>query len=141
MSYYFLLYSFRKGIVVHGGIDGHSRLVPFLRTATCNNPKAAACFFVQGVNTFGMPSRVRADHGAEFADVGRFMTRVNGEERGSFLTGSSVHNQGIERLWRDVFCKVLDMFYKLFNYMEDRKIFNPDDDIHKWVLQFVFVRE
>ena len=52
---------------------------------------------------FGVPSRVQADHGTEYVDVGRFMSAVNGDGRGSFLTGPSVHSQRIERLWRDIF--------------------------------------
>ncbi|XP_076079241.1 uncharacterized protein LOC143056719 isoform X1 [Mytilus galloprovincialis] len=129
----------RWGIIVHGGIDGHSRLIPFLRASTFNTSKAAACFFVQGVKNYGVPSRIRADHGTEYADTGRFMISVNGEGRGSFMTGPSVHNQRIERLWRDIFIKVLDVFYKLFCLMEEQNILNTTNSIHRWVLQYVFV--
>lgn len=123
---------------MHGAIDGYSRLIPFMRASTYNTSKAAACFFVEGVQNFGVPSRVRADHGTEYADTGRFMIQVNGEDRGSFLTGPSVHNQRIERLWRDVYMKVIDTFYKLFLYMEDEKVLDIGNEIHKWVLQYVF---
>ncbi|XP_076091352.1 uncharacterized protein LOC143063230 [Mytilus galloprovincialis] len=129
----------RWGIVVHGGIDGHSRLMPFLRASTFNTAKAAACFFVQGVNQFGLPSRVRAHHGTEYVDIGRFMIAVNGEERGSFITGPSVHNQRIERQWRDVFCKVLDTYYKLFCLMEEHKLLNITNNVHRWILHYVFL--
>ncbi|XP_052211890.1 uncharacterized protein LOC127830976 [Dreissena polymorpha] len=129
----------RWGIVVHGGIDGHSRLVSFLRAATCNTSKAAASFFLQSVKAYGFPSRVRVDNGTEYGDIGRLMISVNGDGRGSFLTGPSVHNQRIERLWRDVFTKVLDTFYKLFHYMEERQLLNVNDKTHRWVLQYVFV--
>lgn len=129
----------RWGIVVHGGIDGFSRLITFLRASPFNSSKAAACFFLGGIKKYGVPSRVRVDHGTEYVDVGRLMNAVNGEERGSFITGPSVHNQRIERLWRDVFCKVIDRFYKLFCYMEERQVLCMDNDIHKWALQYVFV--
>lgn len=130
----------RWGIVVHGGIDGYSRLIPFLRAATSNSAKAAATFFVAGTNNFGIPSRVRTDHGTEYVHIGQIMEHVNGENRGSFLVGPSVHNQRIERLWRDVFVKVIDPFYKLFSYMEDKKLLDVSNEVHMFVLQYVFVR-
>lgn len=130
----------RWGIVVHGAIDGYSRLIPFMRASTYNTSKAAACFFVEGVKNYGVPSRVRADNGTEYVDTGRFMVEVNGEDRGSFLTGPSIHNQRIERLWRDVYMKVIDTYYKLFLYMEEEKVLDIGNDTQKWVLQFVFTQ-
>ncbi|KAJ8319100.1 hypothetical protein KUTeg_004191 [Tegillarca granosa] len=130
----------RWGIVVHGAIDGYSRLIPFMRASTYNTSKAAACFFVEGVKNYGVPSRVRADNGTEYVDTGRFMVEVNGEDRGSFLTGPSVHNQRIERLWRDVYMKVIDTYYKLFLYMEEEKVLDIGNDTQKWVLQYVFTQ-
>ncbi|KAJ8309952.1 hypothetical protein KUTeg_011817 [Tegillarca granosa] len=111
----------RWDIVVHGAIDGYSRLIPFMRASSYNTSKAAACFFVEGVKNYGVPSRVRADNGTEYVDTGRFMVEVNGEDRGSFLTGPSVHNQRIERLWRDVYMKVIDTYNKLFYIWKKRK--------------------
>lgn len=37
--------------------------------------------------------RVRADQGVENVDIARFMFRVRGTDRGSFMSGKSVHNQ------------------------------------------------
>ncbi|KAJ8310052.1 hypothetical protein KUTeg_011917 [Tegillarca granosa] len=130
----------RWGIVVHGAIDGYSRLIPFMRASTYNTSKAAACFFVEGVKNYGVPSRVRADNGTEYVDTGRFIVEVNGEDRWSFLTGPSVHNQRMERLWRDVYMKVIDTYYKLFLYMEEEKVLDIGNDTQKWVLQFVFTQ-
>lgn len=71
--------------MVHCGIDGHSRMITYLRAASCNTSKGAACFFLKGVTRYGIPSRVRADCGGEFVDFGHFMTVINEAERGSSL--------------------------------------------------------
>lgn len=125
--------------MVHGGIDGHSRMITYLRAASCNTSKGAACFFLKGVTRYGIPSRVRADCGGEFVDFGHFMTAINGAERGSFITGKSVHNQRIERLWRDVYMKVLVTYYIRFHYMEDKLILDVNNPVHRFALHYTIL--
>ena len=56
-----------------------------------------------------------------------------------FLPGKSTHNQGIERLWQDVFSGCLSLFYGLFMTMEEEGILNRENDSHIWCLHFVFL--
>ena len=87
-------------IIVHGGIDGFSRIVTYLQGATNNTSQTALCAFLKGVASYGLPSRVRTDRGGE-----------RGAGRGSIIMGRSVHNQHIERLWRDMFTGCVSYFY------------------------------
>ena len=71
------------------------------------------------------PHRVRSDKGGENVDVARAMLAA----RKSHITGSSVHNQRIERLWRDTFRCVGQLYYAMFYDMEDSGYLNIDSDI------------
>ncbi|KAG1925077.1 hypothetical protein F2P79_025774 [Pimephales promelas] len=56
--------------------------------------------------------------GGENIEVAEFMVQNRGENRNSHITGRSIHNQRIERLWRDVYTQVLDFFHALFYHLE-----------------------
>ena len=128
----------RWNLVVDGCIDGYSRLVPYLIVHTDNFAMSAFGDFTEGITNYGIPSHVRTDNGSEFVHVNAFMMFANGENRGSFLAGRSVHNQRIERLWRDVFCKVLQKYYNLFHHMESHKIFDIDNPVQISCLHHTF---
>ena len=102
--------------VIHGGIDGYTRMIIYLK---CSNNSCATTVlksFLRATNAFFVPSRVRCDYLGENVEVAKFMLSTRGFNRGSVLTGSSVHNQCIERLWRDVFQRVTGSFYKLLEF-------------------------
>jgi len=126
------------GFVVHGAIDGFSRCILFLQCSTNNKCDTVRQLFLSATNNFGWPSRVRTDCGGENVRVWELMEEYRGPNRGSYLAGSSVHNQRIERLWRDVFCMVCHIYYYTFQAMEEQGILNRNNDIHLFLLHYVF---
>ena len=82
-------------VVIHGGIDGYSRLIVFLHASTNNCAATVFQLFFKATQVFGVPSRVRSDKGGENVDVCYFMIMHRGAGRGSHIAGSSTHNQRI----------------------------------------------
>ena len=86
-------------MVVHGGIDGFSRKIVYLRASDNNRADTVLQLLVRTTSEYGWPPRVRSDKGGENIDVCRAMVSVRGLGRSSHIAGASVHNQRIERLW------------------------------------------
>ena len=128
-------------MVVHGAIDGYSRLITYLNCNTDNRATTVLSQFLKATCLYGLPSRVRSDYGGENFQVALFMNLLQGTDRSSFITGESVHNQRIERLWRDVFLHVLLPFYTMFYSLEDAQLLDPSNEIHKLSVHMVFKKE
>ena len=75
--------------MVHGGVDGFSRMPVYLKASDNNKASTVLENFRDAVSEFGLPSRVRSDKGSENVEVSRFMLTQCGTGRGSMITGDN----------------------------------------------------
>lgn len=129
----------RWRLVIHAGIDGHSRLITYIHCSNNNRADTVMELFLNATYEFGIPSRVRSDNGGENIRIWEFMEQVRGHDRGSYITGSSVHNTRIERLWRDVYEAVTSTYIAVFSELEDQNILDPLNDTDLFCLHYVFL--
>lgn len=111
----------------------------FLKYSTDNKNETVEQCFITATEQYDWPSRVRTDHGGENVKVWERMEERRGANRGSYLAGRSVHNQRIERLWRDVICTVCHTFYHTFQAMEECGALQRTKKLHMFVLQFIYL--
>ena len=139
----------RWKIVIHAGIDGYSRyaefdltihrFITFLKANTNNRSDTVLSAFLESVDLYGLPSRVRGDFGVENYGICQYMEAARGSGRGSYIAGRSVHNQRIERLWKDLFERQLLYFYNLFWDLEQQGFLDVESDGDLTILQAVFL--
>ena len=66
---------------------------------------------------------------------------IHGRKENPMITGSSVHNQRIERLWRDTYRCVLSVFYQIFYHLEDNGVLDPSSELDLFCLHFVYMQK
>lgn len=129
----------RWRFVVHAAIDGYSRLVTYIQCSDNNRADTVMECFHRATREFGIPSRVRTDLGGENVRIWDFMEEIRGSNRGSYITGSSVHNTRIERFWRDVYEAVSATYVSVFNELENQSALDPLNDVDMFCLHYIFL--
>ena len=127
----------RWKFVIHGAVDGYSRLVTFLKCSTNNRASTVLDSFIAATQNFGLPKKLRTDLGGENVEAWDYMVSHHGDES-CIITGSSVHNERIERMWRDVSRSVITPFKEIFVHMEDQEILDITNDVDLFCLHEVF---
>ena len=124
--------------VIHGSIDGFTRLITFLKISDNNRASTVFSEFQRAAQEFQRPLHIRTDHGGENQQLWNDMIATRGAH--SVIVGSSVHNERIERLWRDVTEKVTGKYRTLFHEMNEEENLNPDNELDILCLHWVFTQ-
>ena len=114
-------------------------MVVYLGCSTNNRSSTVFSLFIEAVRQYGLPSRVRSDQGLENYKVAQYMIEHRGAERRSIITGNSVHNQRIERFWRDLHYAVTHLYYRVFYHMEYHDLVDPTNEKHLYALHYIYL--
>uniref|UniRef100_A0A8C6K7J7 Integrase catalytic domain-containing protein n=1 Tax=Nothobranchius furzeri TaxID=105023 RepID=A0A8C6K7J7_NOTFU len=116
----------RWKFVVHGAIDGYSRMLMFLHCSNNNRAETVKDLFTVVVGHFGENVRIWED-----------MQSTRGES--SVITGSSVHNQRIERFNRDLNNNCSKVYAPKFYALESLGCLNLENPTDLFCLHYVYL--
>ena len=128
------------GFAIHGGIDGFSRKILWLKVATTNNdPIVVANYFFEFLKTYKTaPTLLRFDRGREniyCEDMQTFSTK----RQRSFIYASSVRNQRIEALWSRLVRYRIRWWVDLFHRMGMVGLYDAELPLHRELILFCFI--
>ena len=127
----------RWRLVIHGGVDGYFRLIVYLVCADNNRASTVLSAYTEATQLHGLPNRVRSNLGGENMDVWRYMIGQHSRNE-AVLTGSSVYNERVERMWRDVHRCVGVLFADTFRTLEESCL-DPLNEIDLYCLHYVYL--
>ncbi|KAF6732565.1 hypothetical protein FQA47_012866 [Oryzias melastigma] len=127
----------RWKFVIHGAIDGYSRMLMFLKCSNNNRAETVKDLFNVAVGQFGRPLHIRTDHGRENVKIWEDMQATRGES--SVLTGSSVHNQRIERFNRDLNNNCCQVYAPIFYGLESSGRLDLENPTDLFCLHYVYL--
>uniref|UniRef100_A0A3P9IMN3 Integrase catalytic domain-containing protein n=1 Tax=Oryzias latipes TaxID=8090 RepID=A0A3P9IMN3_ORYLA len=127
----------RWKLVIHTAIDGYSRFLTFLHYSNNNRAATVLDLFRKAVNKFGWPMHIRTDHGGENVLIWEDMRVHKGVS--SVLTGSSVHNQRVERFNRDLNCNCRNVYAPIFYELESLNMLDVDNPTDLFCLHYVYI--
>ena len=135
------------GFAIHGGIDGFSRKILWLKVGPTNNhPQVIALYYVQALLQYKVvPCLLRTDRGTEnvhLEKIQKFLRR-NGEDmlggENSFIYGRSTANQRIESWWAILRRQCMTYWINMFKDMCTIGLLNVEDQVHIACLRFCFM--
>ncbi|KAA0701590.1 hypothetical protein E1301_Tti023855 [Triplophysa tibetana] len=105
----------RWRIVVHGGIDGYSRKIMYLKANSNNKAASVLDCFLEAVHEHGLPHRNETATSQEKV----FITRE--------LSGCGA------------MCGVICNYYSAFRHLEELSLLDPDQDLHLICLHYIML--
>lgn len=129
----------RWKFVCHAGIDGFSRTIVYCQCNDNNRSATVLNKFREAVNKYGVPLHVRSDFGGENVGVWQEISNHHKNDKAVIL-GSSVHNQRIERLNRDINLQVINNFSNIFSDLESQNLLDPLNETDLFCLHFVYLK-
>ena len=117
-------------------MDGRTRTITHLKIADNNEALTTLEAFMSGVEKYGLPDRVRTDHGGENILILRLMLRMRGLNRGSAMTGPSTSNTRAERMHRDVREMAMAPYLFIWNELHESDDFDESNESDKSNLSF-----
>jgi len=133
------------GFAIHGGIDGWSNRILWLRLAPSNkNPRVVSLDFLNLVERHGCPRVVRCDPGTENAGICRaqlFLRMHHSDSKAgpaSFWRGKSTQNQRIEKWWSVLRGRHTQWWMTMFRELMQELQVDLSNNVERSLLAFVF---